>query len=313
MKKILTDKSFQLAIILTFIFLGTGLVFLFLGLATYSWILFVLLPIVLGISLGALPNKKTVMIGGVAAGILVLLLLIPFGLSGLLCALMSAPIIIPFMFIGSITMHLIRRYKNIKSNKIPVLIIPLLPFMILAPTEQMTKKDKENVISVKTEQVFNYTPEEVFDAIKSVDTLDAEKSWLMHLDLPVPVKCILEKEEVGAIRTCYFESGKSSAFDFGAGTITEKVTAIERGKILKMDVIDYQVVGRNWLGFKEAIYLFEEVEGNKCKLTRITTYTSVLSPRIYWEPLEKLGISQEHDYVFANLLKDLKNSQSTTK
>ena len=44
----------------------------------------------------------------------------------------------------------------------------------------------------------------------------------------------------------------------------------------------------------------------QCKLTRITTYTSELTPRWYWEPLEKLGIRQEHDYVFANLEKDLR-------
>jgi hypothetical protein len=72
-----------------------------------------------------------------------------------------------------------------------------------------------------------------------------------------------------------------------------------------MDVIDYTLVGRNWLGFKEAIYYFEKVGDNDCKMTRVTTYTSVLTPRFYWEPLEKLGIRQEHDFVFRNLEKDL--------
>lgn len=85
----------------------------------------------------------------------------------------------------------------------------------------------------------------------------------------------------------------------------ERITALERGKVLKMDVIDYKLVGRSWLGFKEAIYYFDKVGEDKCKLTRITTYTSVLKPRFYWQPLEKLGIRQEHDYVFSNLLKDL--------
>jgi hypothetical protein len=73
-----------------------------------------------------------------------------------------------------------------------------------------------------------------------------------------------------------------------------------------MDVIDYNLIGREWLGFKEAIYYFEATGNNCCKLTRITTYTSVLTPRFYWEPMEKLGIKQEHDYVFNNLEKDLK-------
>lgn len=184
--------------------------------------------------------------------------------------------------------------------------MPLLPFLIAAPTERYLKKEKEIVIDVKTEQVFNYTPEQVYDAIKSVDTLNAEKPFLMNFDLPIPTKCVLEKEEVGGLRTCYFDGGNLSNADFGGGTITEKITELERGKIVRMDVIDYNLIGRKWLGFKEAVYYFDIVGARSCKLTRVTTYTSVLTPRIYWEPLEKLGIRQEHDYVFSNLANDLK-------
>ena len=72
-----------------------------------------------------------------------------------------------------------------------------------------------------------------------------------------------------------------------------------------MDVIDYKLTGRKWLGFKEAIYYFNKVGRDSCKMTRITTYTSVLKPRLYWLPFEKLGIGQEHDYVFDNLANDL--------
>jgi hypothetical protein len=107
-------------------------------------------------------------------------------------------------------------------------------------------------------------------------------------------------------RTCYFKCGNFSQRDFGGGTITERITEIERGKVLKMDVIDYNLVGWKWLGFKEAIYYFEKAGEKSCRLIRITTYTSELSPRFYWEPLEKIGIRQEHDYVFNNLDKDLK-------
>ena len=138
---------------------------------------------------------------------------------------------------------------------------------------------------------------EVYNAIKSVDTLIADKPFLMKLDLPIPNKCILEQEGVGGLRICYFSGG----------TITEKITQLEKAKILKMDIIDYKLTGRKWLGFNEAIYYFDKIGKDSCKLTRITTYTSVLTPRFYWEPLEKIGIEQEHDYVFDNLKRDLKN------
>ncbi|MCE3225728.1 MAG: polyketide cyclase [Bacteroidetes bacterium] len=304
---LLRDRSFKISIILTSVFFGIGIIFLFLGLASLSWILFVLLPITLGISIGALPNRKTAMWGAFAATAILLVCLGAFGFSGFICIVMALPFIISILFIVSIIMHLIKRYRQIKHDKLPVLFLPLIPFLIAAPAEQFLNKDRKEVLEIKTEKVFNYTCEEVYDAIKSVDTLDAEKPFLMHFDLPVPTKCVLEKEEVGALRTCYFKSGNLSRFEFGGGTITEKVTQIEKGKVLKMDVIDYDLTGRTWLGFKEAIYYFEKVDNTKCKLIRITTYTSELTPRFYWEPMEKLGIEQEHDYVFNNLEKDLKN------
>lgn len=305
--KLWQDESFQFSIILTFLFFGIGITFLFLGLATYSWVLFILLPILLGIALGALPNRKNVRIGSIITAILFLILLIPFGLSGAICALMCLPIVIPFMFLGSVITFLAKRYKEITTNRLPVLFLPLIPFLVIAPIEKKVINNGEEIIQVTSEKIYDFTPEQVFDTIKSVDTLDTDKPWLMYLDLPIPTKCILEKEEVGAKRTCYFDSGNFSSYDFGSGIIEEQVTEIERGKILKMDVIDYKLVGRNWLGFKEAIYYFNKVGDSKCKLTRITTYTSILTPRIYWEPLERLGIEQEHEYVLRNLLKDLNN------
>jgi hypothetical protein len=307
MMNLFKDRSFRLSIVLTLIFFGTGIAFLFLGLADYSWILFILLPVVLGIAIGAMPNKRYTIWGAIGSAVILLMGMYIPGLSGLLCIVMTLPVIVPLIFLGYVISHLAKRYSAIKStHNLSVLLTPLLPFLIAAPTEHFIKKDKQAIITVTTEQVFNYTPDEVYDAIKSVDTLDAEKPFLMNFDLPIPTRCVLEKEEVGGLRTCYFKAGRLSNADFGGGTIVEKITALKRGELLKMDVIDYNLVGRNWLGFKEAIYRFSKVGSNHCKLTRTTTYTSVLTPRFYWEPLERLGIQQEHDYVFANLTKDLK-------
>ena len=303
---ILNDRSFHLSFVLTFIFFGVGIAFLFFGLAEYGVALFVLLPVVLGIAIGSMKARRNALIGAVIATIIFLVGLYIPGLSGLLCIIMALPFIIPFIFLGYVIAILVKRYYKIKNtNKFSVLLLPLVPFLIVAPAEHYLKNNKEAIIEVRTEQIFNFSPEEVYDAIKSVDTLDAEKPFLMTLDLPIPTKCVLEKEEVGGLRTCYFDPGKLSNADFGGGTITEKITQLERGKVLKMDVIDYNLIGRKWLGFKEALYYFDKVGETNCKLTRITTYTSVLTPRFYWEPMEKLGIRQEHEYVFNNLAKDL--------
>ncbi len=302
------DKSFRISVLLTLIFFGTGIAFLFLGLVDYSWVLFILLPVALGIAIGSLPVRKYTLYGAVITTILVLLAIYIPGFSGFICIVMAIGLAVPCIFLGYVIMILAKRFRKINdSSNMSVLLIPLIPFLIVAPSEHFLRKNKEAVIPVQTIQVFPYTPEQVYDAIKSVDTVDAEKPWLMYFDLPVPTNCILEKEEVGGIRTCYFEKGNLSNRDFGGGTITEKITELERGKILKMVVTDYNLVGRKWLGFKDAIYYFDKTSDGGCKVTRITTYTSVLTPRFYWEPMEKLGILQEHEYVFRNLQKDLEN------
>jgi hypothetical protein len=223
--------------------------------------------------------------------------LISFGLEGYICVLMVLPLILPLIFLGSILTHLAKRYNKIKSTeKLRVLILPLFIFLLGAPIENLIVKNKKELIEIKSEIVFPYSNKQVYDAIKSVDTVIATKTYLMSIGLPVPQKCLLEKEEVGGIRTCYFSGGK----------IVEKITQLEKEKVLKMDVISYELTGRKWLGFKEATYTFDSLGTNKCKMTRITSYTSELKPRVYWEPFEQLGIEQEHQYIFDHLNKYLK-------
>lgn len=314
MKEILQDRSFKLSIILTTTFLGTGIIFLLLGCVEFSWVLFVLLPILLGSALVNLPKRKYALAGAIVMTAMLLLLLAVPGLSGLICIVFSFALIISILCFFFLFFHLLDRYYKIKysKDKLRVLILPLLLFFVAAPTEHFFTPSKKMVVEVKTEQIFDYTPNQVYDAIKSVDTLIAEKPFLMKFDLPIPYKCVLEKEEVGGIRTCYFSEGILSNNEFGSGTIIEKITQLEKGKVLKMDVISCNIIGRKWIDFKEAIYYFDKV-GSGCKLTRITTYTSILSPRFYWEPIERLGIRQEHEYVFNSLANDLKKKYKKAK
>lgn len=295
--EIIKHRSFTATILLTLIYFGIGFAFLHFGFANYGWVIFLLLPFSLGIAVGEMKRKNWRNLG-LFFGVLIFLgFLIAGALEGFICVIMTIPIIIPLIVLGTLTNRYLTKKGFIKSrNQLNLIVVPLLITLFSAPLENFFTSKRSEVIEVKTEEVYHYTPEQVYHTIKSVDTLIAEKPFLMKLDLPIPTKCLLESEEVGGKRTCYFTGG----------TITERITQLEVGKVLKMDVVDYQLTGRNWLGFNEAIYYFEEVGENSCKLTRITTYTSMLKPRFYWESLEKIGIMQEHDYVFANLKSDLK-------
>lgn len=302
------NKNFTLAAILSFTFLSLGFLMLHNGLFGYGISFFVFLPFMIGYLLGGSKTKTFSFLGFCFSFVIFCILLLQGELEGMVCILMAMPLILISLAIGMLLKSLFFGVKNVVNKEEgdesilddKLLKSSILPFCILSVVgfaeKQLTKNANETV-EVRSEIILPYSPMQVYDAIKTVDTLDAEKPFLMQLDLPVPQKCILEAEEVGALRTCYFKGG---------GTITEQVTELEKGKVLRMDVLDYQLTGRTWLGFREAIYTFEALEDGTCKMIRTTTYTSELYPRVYWEPLERIGVEQEHQYVFRNLQKDLK-------
>ncbi|CAM3624239.1 polyketide cyclase [Pontibacter korlensis] len=290
-------KEFILSAFITLAFLSLGFLLLHYELVGYGVSFFVFLPFSLGYLLGRSTFRKLSLYGLVFSLVIFLLLLLIGELEGMICLLMAIPLIFLAIAFGAYFAHLNRRSNNIKKEDdlLKSSIAPFLLFIVLGFSEKQLVNDQRQVLKVSSEITLPYTPLQVYDAIKHVDTLDAEKPFLMKLDLPVPQKCVVSEEKVGGLRTCYFERGQ----------IIERITELEKGRILRMNVIDYQLTGRSWLGFEEASYTFEELKNGGCRMIRTTTYTSVLYPRFYWQPLEKIGIEQEHEYVFNNLVKDL--------
>src|SRR5687768_8265857 len=252
-------KEFILSIIISLTFLSLGFLLLHYHLIGYGFSFFVFLPFILGYILGKSTIKKISLWGLIVSLAIFFILLLAGGLEGMICILMAMPLIIAAIALGALVKYLVRknRVDDPKENLIKSSILPFCLFLGFAFIETELTKNEQFVIEVKSEIILPYSPLQVYDAIKSVDTVEAEKPFLMKLDLPVPQKCVLEEEKVGGIRTCYFEGGH----------IVEKITELEKGRILKMDVIDYQLTGRKWLGFKEAIYLFDELENGETKMT----------------------------------------------
>lgn len=298
MKNILYSTHFWRAFCLSTLYGIIGFLSLNFNIADYGWALFVVLPTCMGLLGGFSKEPREAMIGVFSSLVLLFLILLLTSLEGFVCLLLLSPIYLSFIGIGRAMGKALRKMLNNRhTDKIKVQLLPLLLFIGVSSMETQLKNPSQQVYEVSSEIILPYSPEEVFDAIKSVDTLIAKKPFLMRLDLPVPHKCILEREEVGALRICYFKEG----------TIVERITEIERGKVLRMDVIDYGLSGRPWLDFEEAIYYFEPMENGGCKMTRVSTYTTELNPREYWEIFERIGIEQEHEYVFRNLQRDLLN------
>jgi len=275
--------------VISIIFLALEACALYFDFQVFGLVLFVLFPIALGIAIGYMSKRRWAYYGLTMGIVTFLVFLVTSSLEGIICVLMSLPLAIPLILLGVAIRGYLEDQGILKpKDDFVAFITPLIFIFIAGSVEKHYFTNVPKLDKVETERIYPFPPEQVFDAVKSMDTVVARKQLLMYLDLPIPRKCVLDSAEIGGIRTCYFSGG----------TITEKITEIEKGKVLRMDVISFNLMVSKWLGFQEAIYYFESVDGNSCRMTRITTYTSALSPRFYWRPLEKVGIKEEHEYVF---------------
>jgi len=270
-----------------------GFLLVYFGIADYGTTFFIIFPMAVGFAIGT-HDRKSQSVFSVIFGVMFFFGLLLIGrMEGAICVLMALPLFLLMVYIGyKVQQKTIKEEPN-ESQKLMVSIAPILLLLLINPIEQILIP-KPKIVSITNSIILNYSPKLVFDEVKQMDKLDADKPMGLILGLPSPYKCELEADTIGAKRTCLFKNG----------SIVAEITKFEKGEVLEMDVISYSLTGRDWFEFVDAKYLFEEING-KTKITRTSSYKSILSPRIYWQPLEKWGIEQEHKFVLNSLKKNL--------
>ena len=270
-----------------------GFLFLHFELVDYGATFFMIFPLAVGFAMGTHQYTTRVVLSFALTLLTFFGFLLAGELEGLICVLMAAPIFILMMFIGYKAQQKYQKRKLKNHQKLMVTLTPLVLLLLLNPIEQMIMPEPE-LITIETSILLDYPPELVFDQVKQMEKLDAIKPIGLRLGLPSPYKCELEADTVGALRNCLFENGK----------IVAQITNYKKGEILEMDVIDYTLTGRDWFQFVDATYTFKAING-QTEITRTSSYKSILNPRLYWEPIERWGIQQEHEFVLNSLKKNL--------
>ena len=264
-------------------------------------VLFLLVPFVVGFAIAMVArDMRSAIAAAILATIGALGLLIAFGREGLLCAVMAIPLLFIGLAVGVAFGFLFNKlaaaFRGGSNNTTLTSIILLsMPLLILAghrvELSKLTQPRREVVNSTTR---FAVDPGRVWAELQSFDSLSAKKPLLMYVGLPIPMKCLMEGSGVGANRTCYFDHG----------FIQETVTEWSPPNFMRLSIDRTNMPGRHWLGFEEASY---EVrwDGSATVLTRNTIVISNLYPVWYWRPLERWGVSSEHQYIFADIARRL--------
>jgi hypothetical protein len=259
-----------------------------------GWTLFLLLPFATGFATALVARRRNVVIASLIIGLIICsAILLITKLEGWVCVLMSAPLIAIGLTIGALLGTLVRyviaRFRAPRIvNLLVLLILPL--FLMGANSLEEPSRRISRAETFTSVLVVDASPEELWKQIKTMDRVNARKGFLMRIGLPVPVSCKVDKEAVGGIRTCYFESGY----------IEERITEWVPPHSMKLEITSWDVPGRPWLDFKDASYEIH-AENGRTVMTRTSTIVSRLLPAWYWRRFEKIGVETEHEYLFEAL------------
>jgi uncharacterized protein YndB with AHSA1/START domain len=139
--------------------------------------------------------------------------------------------------------------------------------------------------TVTTTRDIAATPARVWRALASYDALPGRALALAALGLPEPRRCTLEREAVGAKRTCWFD----------VGHIEERVVVWDPPRRMELEITEVDLPATRWIGFERAVYTLDDDGHGGARVSRATTIRSSLAPSLYFAPIEALGLALEHD------------------
>ena len=257
--------------------------------------MFILVPFVAGFAVAAIVRKPArILACGVCGVALCLLLLFFTGLEGYLCILLASPLLASAMAVGAIIGYQIRGRiidRMDGPGKKTMLLLLLCPFFIAAADRiERPFRAMQQHETFTTVTIVSIAPERTWDLLAQMHHLDGPRPFLLAIGLPVPQSCALDHEGIGGHRVCYFNSG----------VIEQEVTEWRRPSYMGLITRRNTLPGHHWLNFIDASYELTSIDRHT-HVVRKTTIGTRLYPRWYWRPLERWGVTSEHEYIFSNL------------
>lgn len=260
----------------------------------YGWGLFVMTPLLVGITTGFLANRRTLMSSGrtrlivLAAAALGTVALVMFALEGALCILLAAPLGAVAAMIGGAIGRATARTRQ--SGNQPLMSIALLPALFALEAAMPPAVPITGRASIEIDA----PPSAVWDALTSSTPIAAGPSLIGATGLAYPVRGRLLGAGVGAIRLG----------EFSTGIAREQVTQWVPGRRLAFVVLRqppameemspyrrvYAPHVRGYFDTGETRFSFIPLSSGGIRLGITSVHLLHIDPALYWQPIAQLAI-----------------------
>jgi hypothetical protein len=262
---------------------------------SFSLVMFLLVPFMSGLTMAAVIRPALLLVACCAStSIFTLTILIVTGLEGYICCLMALPLLAIGMAFGALVGYFARGRlldSSEHSRRNLVLVFAACPLLLTtADRFERPLRTIQRAETFVTSIEIAATPQETWQQLVRMSRLQGDKPFLLRIGLPVPQRCTLEGESVGARRVCYFDQG----------IIGQEVTEWKEPQAMAVTTTECTLPGRHWLEFIDANYQLKATPTGTL-VERRTTIGSRLYPRWYWRPLEAWGVESEHGYVLTSV------------
>jgi hypothetical protein len=202
---------------------------------------------------------------------------------GAVCVLMASPIIylvvILSVLVGS---WLIEKNRGVNA-------IAILPF--LYAVWDARPPEKLPVVTISDSVEMAAPPEVVWETFANLALpLDQPLPFFLRAGFPGPEQILGEGLFVGAERRVIFENG----------TIVARVDAVNFPHSFHVK-LSYEEIGHEffnrWMILDEATFTLEALPGGRTRVTHQTSYRRMLSPGLYFAPLEEYGAHLLQQYL----------------
>ncbi len=134
----------------------------------------------------------------------------------------------------------------------------------------------ERLATVLTRMVFHASPERVWDGLMFYEQVDVPPPFYLRWLLPVPVRTVGRKSEVGDEALCVYKTGH----------LIKRVTEVKPGRMYAFSVIEQELDVGHGMRLSDGYYELRPLPGGDTEVIASTRYLSERAPRWLWQRVE---------------------------